>query len=185
MRWVKLCIITVSFSVLVNGRPQGEWFQPQRGVRQGSPLVLPLFILDVDALAICTTSMCSWGYLLGFQTAGTPEGIPLLQYADDTTFFILGSEIAVRTLSSMDIFSDFSRLQLNRAQSIFMGFGFSIEEASRCVGHLTTPIGALPVQYLGMPLANRRLWVQDWQPVLEKVDAKMRGGRACMLLRGG
>ena len=102
MRWVKLCITTASFSVLLNKRTQGGWFQPQRGIRQGSPLVVPLFILAVDALAICTTSLCSWGYLLEFQTTGTPEGIPLLQYADDTTFFIQGSKTAARTLSSMD-----------------------------------------------------------------------------------
>ena len=78
--------------------------------------------------------------------AGTPEGIGLLQYADDTTFFVQGFEAAARTLSNMiDFFSDFSRLLLNRAKSIFMGFGLSTEEASRCAGHLATPIRTLPV----------------------------------------
>ena len=79
--------------------------------------------------------------------AGTPDEIPLLQYADDTTFFIQGSETAARTLSSMmDIFYDFSGLQLNRAKYIFVGFGLSIEEALRCVRLLVTPIGILPVR---------------------------------------
>ena len=88
VRWVKLCVTTTSFSVLVNGRPQGGWFQPQRGIRQGCPLAPLLFILAADALAICTTRLSSQGYLSGFQTAGSPVGIPLLQYANDTTFFI-------------------------------------------------------------------------------------------------
>ena len=86
--WIKLCVSTALFSVLVNGRPHGGWFQPQRGIRQRCPLAPLLFILAADALAICTTRLCSRGYLSGFQTAGTPEGIPLLQYADDTTFFV-------------------------------------------------------------------------------------------------
>ena len=117
--WVKLYVTTTSFSVLVNGRAQGRWFQPERGIRQGCPLAPLLSILAADALAICTTRMCSRGYLSGFQTAGTPDGILLLQYADDTTFFIQGSETATRTLSSMmDIFSYFFGLQLNRANSI-------------------------------------------------------------------
>ena len=167
-------------------RPQGGWFQPQRGIRQGCPLAPLLFILAADALAICTTRLSSQGYLSGFQTAGSPVGIPLLQYADDTTFFIQGSEIAACTLSNMmNIFYDFSGLQLNRAKSIFVGFGLSTEETSRCARLLETPIGTLPVRYLGLPLANRRLRVQDWQPVLEKVEARLGGWRARMISRGG
>ena len=129
VQWVKLCVTTTSFSVLVNGWPQGEWFQPQRDLRQGCLLAQRLFILVVDALAIFIRRLCSQGYLSGFQTAGTPEEILLPQYADNTTFYIRGSEVVAYTLSSiMDIFFDCSRLQLNRAKSIFMGFWLSTEE---------------------------------------------------------
>ena len=118
--------------------------------------------------------------------AGCPVGIPLLQYVDDTTFFIQGSEIAARILSNMmNIFSDFSGLPLNRAKSIFVGFGLSTEETSRCARLLETPIGTLPVRSLGLPLADRRLRVQDWQPVLEKVEARLGGWWARMISRGG
>ena len=75
----------------------------------------------------------------------------------------------------MDIFSDFSRLQLNRAKSTFVGFRLSTEEASRCAKLLATPIGTLPVRYLGLPLADKKLRLQDWQPVLEKVEARLGG----------
>ena len=129
MRWMKLCVTTSSCSVLINGRMQGGWFQPQRGIRQGCPLAPLLFIMAADALAFCTTRLCSRGHISGFQTAGHPGGIPLLQYVDDTTFFIQGSETAARTLSQMmDIFADFSGLQLNRAKSSFVGFGLAKEE---------------------------------------------------------
>ena len=121
-----------------------------------------------------------WGYLEGI------EGILLLQYADDTKFFIRGSETAARTRSSMmDIFSDFSGLQLNRANYIFVGFGLSTKEVSRCAEHLATPIEALPVWYLSLLLADIRLRVQDWQPLLEKVDARLGSWRAHMHSRGG
>ena len=84
----------------------------------------------------------------------------------------------------MDIFSDFLRLQLNRAKSISVGFGLSTKE-SRCARHLVTPIGTLPLRYLGVPLADRRLRVQGWQPVIDKVDARFGGWRARLLSHEG
>ena len=86
--WVKQCVTTSSFAVLVNGRPQGGWIYPQRGIRQGCLLAPLLFILAVDALAVCTAQVCAHGALTGFQSTSVPGGIPLLQYVNDTTFFI-------------------------------------------------------------------------------------------------
>ena len=162
VRWMKLCVTTSSCSILINDRMQGGWFQPQCGIRQGCPLAPLLFILASDALAFCTTRLCSRGHLSGFRTAGHPGGIPLLQYANDTTFFIQGLETAARTLSQMmDIFADFSGLQLNRAKSSFVGFGLTTEAIRRCAEILATPIETLPIRYLGLPLTDHRLRTQD------------------------
>ena len=145
-----------------------------------------LFILPVDALAVCTTQVCLYGALTGFQSASVPGGIPLLQYADDTTFFIQGSTAAWHNLSTMlDIFSDFSGLCLNRAKSTLVGFGLSAEELAGCAQTLATPIAGLPIWYLGVPLVDRRLLIQDWHPVIEKVETRLGGWRARLLSRGG
>ena len=186
MRWVKQCVITSTFSVLVNGRPQGGWIHPQRGILQGCMLAPLLFILVVDALAVCTSQVCLHGALTGFQSASLSGGIPLLQYADDTTFFIQGSTKTAQTLSiMMDIFSYFSGLRLNRAKFTLVGFSLSAEELSGCSQILETPIGTLPIRYLGVPLVDRRLWIQDWQPVLEKVETRLGGWRVPLLSRSG
>ena len=135
---------------------------------------------------MCTSQLCSSGAFAGFQSPNIPGGIPLLQYADDTTFFIQGSWAAAHTLSiMMDIFSDFSGLHLNRAKSSFIGFGLSSEELVGCAWILATPIGALPIRYLGVPLVDRRLRIRDWQPVLDKVETRLGGWRARFLSRGG
>ena len=91
-----------------------------------------------------------------------------------------------QTLSiMMDIFSDFSGLRLNRAKSTLVGFGLSAEELSGCSQILETPIGSLPIRYLGVPLIDRRLRIHDWQPVFEKVETRLGGWRARLLSRGG
>ena len=119
IKWMKQYVCTTTFTVLVNGRPQGGWIHPQRGIRQGCPLAPLLFILAADTLATCTHQLCTRGYLSRFQSSPSQASIPLLQYADDTCFFLRGSVAAAHHVSSMiDIYSDFSGLRLNRAKSM-------------------------------------------------------------------
>ena len=152
----------------------------------GLPIGPLLFILAMDALAVCTSQVCMRGAMTRFWLASLPGGIPLLQYADDTTFFIQGSMAVTQTLSTMmDIFSDFFGLRLNWAKSTFAGFGLSAKELSGCSQNLETPIGALPIRYLGVSLVDRRLRLQDWQPVFEKVETRLGGWRARLMSRGG
>lgn len=42
-KWIKGCVSTVSFSVLINGRPRGQ-FKGEKGPRQGDPLSLSCLI---------------------------------------------------------------------------------------------------------------------------------------------
>ena len=56
---------------------------------------------------------------------------------------------------------------------------------SGCFQILATPIGVLPIRYHMVSLVNRRLRIQDWQPVFEKVETRLGGWRACLLSRWG
>ena len=181
---MKQCVCTTTFAVLVNGRPQGGWIHPQQGIRQGCPLAPLLFILAADTLAICTHQLCTWGYLSGFQSSRSQASIPLLQYADDTCFFLRGSVAAAHHVSSMvDIFSDFSGLHLNRAKSTVVGIGLPPEMIAQISEILFTPIASLPISYLGIPLTAGRMRSAEWQLVTAKIDARLEGWHARQIER--
>ncbi|XP_057252132.1 secreted RxLR effector protein 78-like [Beta vulgaris subsp. vulgaris] len=92
IEWLRQCISTVSFSVLVNGIP-GETFVPQRGIRQGDPLSPYIFILCAEMLA----RQLQNASLAGTRSLGVTLGhsrvkIPFLTFADDTMIFAKASE---------------------------------------------------------------------------------------------
>ena len=67
--WVKWCISTASFSIMVNGSPTG-FFQNSRGLRQGDPLSPYLFVIGMEALSRLLKRAVDGNYLSGSKIAG-------------------------------------------------------------------------------------------------------------------
>ena len=54
MRLIMMCVSTVRYSVVVNGEPCG-CIVPTRGLRQGDPISLCLFLICVEVLSSMLT----------------------------------------------------------------------------------------------------------------------------------
>ena len=91
IHWIKECISTVSYSVIVNNEPCG-FFTPTRGLRQGDPLSPYLFILCMDVLArrLHEQSLCTKSGI-GIKIAPSASRIPCLLFADDSLLFCKAS----------------------------------------------------------------------------------------------
>ena len=87
--WIKACISSIRFSILVNGSPKG-FFGSSRGLRQGDPLFPLLFLLIMEVLSRLLKKTEECNLILGFHVgAGNFVGVSIshLLFADDTILF--------------------------------------------------------------------------------------------------
>ena len=99
--WIRWCISTTSFSVLINGSPAG-FFQSTRGLRQGDTISPYLFVLGMEALSCLINRAVRGGFLTGCRLRGRGgNGIQVshLLFADDTLVFCEDSQDQMVVLS--------------------------------------------------------------------------------------
>ncbi|XP_075092306.1 uncharacterized protein LOC107821421 [Nicotiana tabacum] len=175
IRWMKFCISTVKFSILINGSPKG-YFHSHRGLRQGDPLSPFLFIIAMEGLnnMIKTAKVSGWvkGFEVNRSGANNLE-ITHLQYADDTLVFCDAEKDQLRFLRIiLVLFEGVSGLHINWRKSNI----FPINEVNN-MGQLTQilggEVGSLPTVYLGMPLGARSKSKEIWNSVIEKCEKKL------------
>ena len=99
--WIKWCISTVSFSVLLNGSPMGN-FQSSRGLKEGDPLSRYLFILGMKVFSLLVDKAVVGGFLSGYTLKGRNRAsvnVSHMLFADDTLVFYRDSEDQMAYLS--------------------------------------------------------------------------------------
>ena len=87
INWIKECVTTVSYSVIVNDEVCG-FFHPTRGLRQGDPLSPYLFLICMEVLTrILRKAQLKKKASIGFKITPSAEKIPCLLFADDSLLF--------------------------------------------------------------------------------------------------
>ena len=126
VRWIKWCITTASFSMMVNGSPT-EFFNSSRGLRQGDPLSLYLFVLGMEVFSILVDKAAIESLISGYKFMDRSEEdvqITHLLFADDTLVFCRDTREKMANLSWIFLwFEAISRLNINLEKSTILPVG--------------------------------------------------------------
>ncbi|CAA7020953.1 unnamed protein product [Microthlaspi erraticum] len=120
--WIRACISSVSYQVLLNGEAKGH-INPTRGLRQGDPLSPFLFIILMEALVAQLKGAEEEGRITGLKIARNCPAISHLLFADDSLFFCKAEvQQCAELIKIINTYGQASGQQLNTAKSsVFFG----------------------------------------------------------------
>ena len=167
--WIMSCISSTSYSLSYNGSLHG-FFKGNGGLRQGDPLSPYLFFPCLEYLSR------SLGDLKGnpnFNFHPRCGGIKIthLAYADDLVLLSRGDTTSVSLImDKLNHFGDCSGLTISLSKSSFFSAGISDADLDSIKSITGFSQGFFPFRYLGIPVADSRLTIAQFNPFFDKIS---------------
>lgn len=99
---------------------------------------------------------------------------PVIQYADDTVLIIPACEQQLEQLKNLLLhFSVYTGLRINYEKSITVPINTPVDHMEVLASKLGCKIGSLPFTYLGLPLTLSKPKLDDFSPVLKRIDKRL------------
>jgi hypothetical protein len=154
-RWIHLikgCFRSVSYSVLVNGKPYGH-FIPSCGIRQGDPLSPYLFILCAEALSALLHHAERTRVITGVPIAKGRVRLNHLFFADDSLLFCKANMVEWEGLHQiLERYEKASGQRLNKEKtSIFLVAIPRLLSRDQILSAAGVPATNCLEKYLGLP----------------------------------
>ena len=183
--WVSLimeCITTVSYSILINGEPQGMII-PTRGLRQGDPLSPYLFLFCVEGLNALLRRAADVGQIHGFSISRRGPKLTHLFFADDCILFCRSTLAECDKIKELLALYEATSGQMVNQDKTTLFFSRNTDEATReaIKGSLGLPAIQHYEKYLGLRSFIGRGKKASFTKIKERVWAKMQGWKEKLL----
>ena len=139
--WIRGCLSSVSYSVMINGRPRGK-FKGFIRLRQRHPLSPFFFMLVVDGLSRLMKKATESGFVKGWEVGREDVMISHLQFVDEALFFLeQGGSSFKNLLTVVGLFCSVSGLKISTAKSTLLGIGIDEGTIKSLAGSVGCEVG--------------------------------------------
>jgi hypothetical protein len=140
----------------------------------------------VDSLARMMDEACENGVLKGLGRHMIPNGVILLQYADDTIICLDNDLSKARNLKMLlYIYEMMASLKINFMKSEIFMINGDDDIKMQYANLFDCQIGTFPMMYLGVPVSPYRLRIADWIRLEEKFYKRLDSGKGSSLSIAG
>ena len=189
MNWFRLvmrCVTSVTYSIILNGQPTSP-FSRSRGLRQGDPLSLCLFLICTEGLSGLIRDAATKKCLHGIKVCRFAPSISHLFFANDSLLFTRANlPEAQKVLNILNIYEAASGQVVNVDKS---EVSYSRNVSEHMKNELQQSLGFKAVEthdhYLGLPTFIGRSKKIVFQNVRDRVWKKLKGWKEKYLSRAG
>jgi hypothetical protein len=174
IQWIMTRVSTVWYSVRFNGtalRP----FRPSRGLRQGDPLSLYLFLLVADCLSVLMNNYERQGLISGIRVSRRAPSIFHLLFADDSLlFFKLDAGQASQVRNLLIVFENGTGQKLSPAKCLILVREGADDNVVNLVKQvLGVERARFDAKYLELPMPDGRMRRDVFQSIEERYIKRM------------
>ncbi|XP_058726363.1 uncharacterized protein LOC131597703 [Vicia villosa] len=170
--------------VLVNDNPTKE-FVVERGLRQGDPLSLFLFVIVAEGLKILVNKAVENGDYVGCNVKGNCF-VDVLQFTDDTLLVGDGSRKHLWAIKSVlrgfDLVLGFG---INFNKSKLIGININSHFLEVATSFLSCKLESKEFSFLGICIGSNPRMIAFWRPVEEKFRKRLCSWKGRWLSFGG
>ena len=154
---IRGCLASVSYSVLINGRPPGK-FKRFKGLRQRDPLSPFPFTLVADGLSRLMERVIEIGFVKGWRVGRDKVLVSHLQFSDGTIFSLESEGDSFKNLLTvLGLLCSVSGLKINMGKSTILGMGVDTGIVSSMANSIGCEMGVWPITYLGFTIGRESL----------------------------
>jgi hypothetical protein len=152
--------------VLFNGVP-GKPFKCKRGVRKDDPLSPLLFVMDVDLLQSIINNAYHLDLLKHPLSKDFGLDYLIVQYVDDTLIVLPTNAWQLMALKGL------TKLKVNFSKSFLVAI--NVPAPLHLYRRMGCQVAEMSFTYLGLPLGTTRHIVEDFHPLLNRIEMRMMG----------